>query len=194
MDNYITGNTIKLLREKENMTQKQLADKLGVSDKTISKWETAKGYPDISMLEPLALSLNISVIELLSGDCIINQNTVGNITRSKFYVCPICSNIIHCMGESVISCCGITLPALESEKCDKEHFINIEVVEDEHFITINHEMTKNHYISFIAYITANKFEMIKLYPEQNAETRFKLRKHGTLYVYCNKHGLMKKKI
>ena len=70
MNHYITGNTIRVLREKKQITQKELAQILGVCDKTISKWETAKGYPDISLLEPLAAALDISVAELLSGDSV----------------------------------------------------------------------------------------------------------------------------
>ena len=56
MNQYVTGAAIKELREKNRMTQLQLAEKLGVSDKAVSKWETAKGYPDITLLEPIASS------------------------------------------------------------------------------------------------------------------------------------------
>ena len=52
MNQYVTRTIIKELRERNKMTQLQLADKLGVTDKTISKWETGKGYPDITLLEP----------------------------------------------------------------------------------------------------------------------------------------------
>lgn len=107
MNHYITGNTIRVLREKKQITQKELAQILGVSDKTISKWETAKGYPDISLLEPLAAALDISVAELLSGDYVTNQNKMGNMLRSVFYICPVCGNVIHAMGKCVVSCCGI---------------------------------------------------------------------------------------
>ena len=67
MNSYVTGNTIKQLREKRNMTQAELAERIGVSSKTVSKWETAKGLPDISLLQPLAQALRISVIELMNG-------------------------------------------------------------------------------------------------------------------------------
>ena len=68
MNQYVTGAVIKELREKNKMTQLQLADRLGVSDKTVSKWETAKGYPDIALLEPIAGAFRISVMELISAD------------------------------------------------------------------------------------------------------------------------------
>ena len=194
MDTYITGAVIKRLREEKGLTQGDLAEKIGVSSKAISKWETAKGLPDIFLIEPLSAALGVSVMELMSGDTVINKNISSNILRSKFYVCPVCGNVIRAMGDAVISCCGITLPPLEAEECDESHTVTIEKVEDEHFITVNHDMTKSHFISFIAYLTSDRVQFVKLYPEGNAETRFQLRGRGYLYIYCNKHGLMKKKI
>lgn len=194
MDNYITGATIKRLREKKSITQTQLAEMLGVSSKAVSKWETAKGLPDIALIEPLARALSVSVMELMSGDTVINKNISSNMLRSKFYVCPICNNIISAVGESVISCCGITLPPLEAEEIDENHQLVIEKTEDEHFITVNHSMTKEHYISFIAYLTSDRVQIVRLYPEGNAETRLNLYGRGYLYIHCNKHGLMKRKI
>ena len=194
MDNYITGATIKKLREAKGITQAQLADKIGVSSKAVSKWETAKGLPDITLMEPLCSALGVSVMELMSGDTITNKNTSSNILRSKFYVCPVCGNIIRTTGDALISCCGITLPALEAEETDEAHETRIDKVEDEYFVTVDHEMEKTHFISFIAHLTSDKVQFVKLYPEGNAETRFQLRGRGYLYIYCNKHGLMKKKI
>lgn len=194
MNTYVTSTTIKQLREKRNLTQAELAERIGVSSKTISKWETAKGLPDISLLQPLAQALNISVIELMSGEQIINQNTSANMLRSKFYVCPVCGNVLHSTGNSVISCCGITLPPLEAEESDDDHAVTIEKVEDERYITLSHPMTKQHYISFAAYVTSDRIQMVKFYPEGDAQTRFQPRGFGMLYWYCNHHGLFKKKI
>ena len=194
MNTYVTGNTVKHLREKQNMTQAELAEKIGVSSKTISKWETAKGLPDISLLQPLAQALGISVIELMNGEHIINKNVSANMLRSKFYVCPICGNAIHALGDALVSCCGITLPALDAEDTDDNHMITIENVEDEHFITVHHPMTKTHYISFVAFVASDRIQMVKLYPEGNAQTRLQLRGMGYLYYCCNQHGLFKKKV
>ena len=194
MDTYITGQTIKNLHEKRGFTQAELADKLGVTDKAISKWETAKGLPDITLIEPLAKALSVSVMELMTGNAVVNKNISSNILRSKFYVCPSCGNIIRTTGNAVISCCGITLPPLEAEDTDDGHSITIEKVEDEKFITVNHDMTKEHFISFVAYLTLDRVQFVKFYPEGNAETRLNFRGSGYLYIYCNKHGLMKKKI
>ena len=194
MDNYITGAVIKRLREEKGITQTQLADMIGVSCKAVSKWETAKGLPDITLIEPLSKALGVSVMELMSGDAVINKNISSNMLRSKFYVCPVCGNVIRTTGEALVSCCGITLPPLEAEDTDDEHSITIERVEDEYFVTVAHDMTKAHYISFIAHITTDRIQFQKFYPEGNAETRLSLRGRGYLYIYCNRHGLMKKKI
>lgn len=194
LNTYVTGATIKELREACRLTQAELAERIGVSAKAVSKWETAKGLPDISLLQPLAKALGVSVIELMNGNPVTNKNISANLMRSKFYICPICGNVIHCMGDTVISCCGVTLPALDAEETDEAHGLSIENVEDEHFITVRHPMTKEHYISFIAYVTPDRFQSVKLYPEGNAQTRFRLQRMGYLYFYCNQHGLFRKKL
>ena len=194
MNTYVTGSTIRQLRESKNMTQSQLAHILSVSAKTISKWETAKGLPDISLLEPLAAALGVSVLELMQGEPVINRNRAANLLRSKLYVCPVCGNVLHATGQAVVSCCGVALPAqdiAEAENADEHHQLTVERVEDELFVTIHHPMTKEHSISFIAYLTGDKFQLVKLYPEGNANCRFPLRGKGVLYFYCNRHGLMK---
>ena len=231
MNNYVTGGVIKALREKKNMTQEELAQKIFVTSKAVSKWETGKGFPDIGLLESLGKALDVSVIELLSGQSITNRNKACNMSRGKFYVCPVCENIIHTTGEAVISCCGITLPALEAEEVkaistgsstqdtssthssdnavveaateapmdletaiDATHIPNIQIVEDEYFVTLNHPMTKDHYISFIAAISDQGIQMIKLYPEGPAQARFKISGVRKLYYYCKHHGLFTIKV
>ena len=194
MNTYVTGTTIKQLRESRGLTQAELAETIGVSSKTVSKWETAKGLPDISLLQPLAQALGISVIELMNGEHIINQNISANLLRGKFYVCPICSNSIHSTGNALVSCCGIILPAMEAEETDEDHAITIEQVEDEHFITVHHAMTKQHFISFLSFVTSDRIQTVKFYPEGNAETRLQLRGRGCLYYYCNRHGLFRRKL
>ena len=194
MNTYVTGNTVRHLREKRNMTQAELAEKIGVSSKTISKWETAKGLPDISLLQPLAQALGISVIELMNGEQITNRNVSANLLRSKFHVCPICGNLIHSTGSAVVSCCGVTLPELEAEEGDEAHEIILERVEDECFVSISHPMTKDHFISFVAYVTCDGCWLVKLYPEGEAQTRLQLRGMGQLYWYCNRHGLFRKRV
>ena len=182
MNTTVTGITIKNLREKKGLSQTELADMLGVSSKTVSKWETARGLPDISLIEPLANALSVSVMELMTGDTVINKNISSNILCSKFYVCPVCGNIVRTVGDAVISCCGITLPPLEAEAPDEEHRVSMEKVEDEYFITVDHDMTKEHSISFVAYLTSDRVQFVKLYPEGNAQTRLNIHGGGLLYV------------
>ena len=194
MNTYVTGSTIRQLREKQKLTQAELGEKIGVSSKTISKWETARGLPDTGLLQPLAEVLGISVIELMNGEHVINKNISANMLRCQFYVCPVCGNVVHSTGNALISCCGITLPALDAEETDDDHAITIENVEDAHFLTIHHPMTKEHFISFVAFVTSDRVQQVKFYPEGNAQTRLQLRGRGYVYYACNRHGLFRKKI
>ena len=189
MNQYITGTAIKTLREQQSLTQLQLAEILGVSDKTVSKWETGKGYPDITLLEPIAEAFRISVPELISGNPVRNANVSANMMRSKFYVCPVCGNVIHTMGETVIHCHGVQLLPAESEQTDENHMIFIERVEDEYYVRINHEMTKSHYVSFAAAASSDRMQIVKLYPEGNAEVRFERNGVRKIFFYCNRDGL-----
>ncbi len=189
MNQYITGSVIKDLRESKNLTQSSLAEKLGVSDKTVSKWETGRGYPDISLLEPISDVFGVSVAELLSGNTISNVNVSANMLRSKFYVCPVCGNIIHSMGEAVIYCHGVALSPQQAEESNEEHKIFIGRVEDDYFVRIEHDMTKSHYISFVAALYADRTHMVKLYPEGEAEARFEIRGAKKILFYCNRDGL-----
>lgn len=168
MDHYVTGAAIKALREKKKLTQAQLAETLGVSDKAVSKWETGRGLPDITLLEPLANALSVSVPELLSGQPLCNRNRCANMLRSSFYVCPVCGNVLLATGEAMLSCCGVSLPPLEAEigEC------SVETIEEELFVTVPHPMTREHHISFLAYVTLDRAEIVKLYPEGAPEARF----------------------
>ena len=194
MNSYVTGAAIRRLREARGLTQAQLAERIEVSGKTVSKWETGRGLPDISLLSPLASALGVSLLELMQGDAVVNQNKSANLLRSRFYVCPICGNVIYGIGAAVVSCCGVPLPALEAEETDPCHALHIEPVEDEHFVTVDHPMTKSHYISFLAYVTSDRVQMVKLYPEGAAACRLRLQGSGHLYLCCNRHGLMRQKV
>lgn len=189
MDQYVTGEAIKTLREKAGYTQAQLAEKICVSDKTVSKWETGKGYPDISLLEPLSEALKVSVAELLSGNLITNNNVSANMLRSKFYVCPVCGNVIHGIGEASVHCHGVALVPEQAQECDEKHKINVERIEDEYYVSVDHEMTKQHYISFIAAVADDGIQIRKIYPESSAEARFRIEGVRKFFCYCNRDGL-----
>ena len=194
MDQYVTGAIIKRLREEKGLTQSELAERLCVSGKTVSKWETGKGYPDITLIEPIAKALGISVQELLSGSSVTNRNQSFNMYRVKFYVCPVCGNVLVSTGEAVVSCCGLMLNPLEAEEPDAEHALTAEKVEDEYYVHLVHPMTKSHAISFIAAVSDIGVELTKLYPEGEAEARFKVSRTRFLYWYCNHHGLFRVRI
>lgn len=189
MNQYVTGAIIRDLREKRGLTQAELAERLKVSDKTISKWETGKGYPDISLLEPIARVFGVSITELISGKAISNMNVSANMLRSQFYVCPVCGNVIHSVGEMTVSCHGMQLQPETAEEQDEKHSASISQIEDELYVQIDHEMTKNHYISFIAAVSHDGIQIVKLYSEGAASARLKMRGVKKIYYYCNKDGL-----
>lgn len=189
---YVTGNTIKKLREKRGLTQKELAESINVSDKAVSKWETNRGLPDISIIEDLSKALGVSVTELLTGDLKTNENVSGNMKKVQFYICPVCGNILTAIGEGNFSCCGVTLLKQEAEAVDEHHLVTVETIDNEYSITMQHPMSKEHYVSFIAYVTSGTVEIVKLYPEQEVFVRFRKKGHGILYAYCNRHGLYRK--
>lgn len=166
MSSYLTSDTIRGLREGRGLTQRQLAERLGVTDKAVSKWESGRGLSDISLAEDLSRELGVSVAELLTGDVRENANRAGNMLRLKFYVCPICGNVVHAMGEGSFSCCGTALLPQDAEDAaeDSERAFKIERIEDDWFVTLDHPMTKDHFISFVAYVTMDGICMKKLYP------------------------------
>ena len=189
--NYVSGNMIKELREKKHLTQKVLAELLQVSDKTISKWETERGLPDISLIGGLSSALGVSVAELLAGEYSINNNRHANMKNVKFYVCPVCGNIVQSVGAGDYNCCGVKLIAAEPEEQNGEHLLQCEMIDSELYLHMDHPMEKEHYISFAAYVTSDSVNLIKLYPEQNVQCRFAKRGHGFIYAFCNRHGLFR---
>lgn len=189
MDQYITGGMIRALREQNHLTQAALAEKLNVSDKAVSKWETGRGCPDITLLEPIAKVFRVSVAELLSGSTINNRNVSANMLRSMFYVCPVCGNVIHSMGQAAVSCHGVQLTPWEPEQTDDAHDLVIEQVEDEYYVRLDHPMTKEHYISFLAAASTDRLQLVKLYPEGDAQARFKMNGVKRIFCYCNRDGL-----
>lgn len=186
---FLAAHAIKQLREERGLTQRALAESLGVTDKAVIKWESGRGLPDISLVEPLAQRLGISVAELLAGDIRANANRAGNMLKGVFYVCPICGNVVHALGEGSFSCCGSTMFPQEAEEPDADHAFSIERIEDDWYVTLDHPMTKDHYISFVAYATMDGVCFKKLYPEQSVQPRFHITGRGRIYLYCNQHGL-----
>ncbi|MCT4619107.1 MAG: helix-turn-helix domain-containing protein [Marinisporobacter sp.] len=189
MDCNKIGKLILSLRKEKNMTQKEIADAMNISDKTISKWERGLGCPDVSLLNDLSHILGVNIEKILLGDLSPNDADGGNMKRIKFYVCPSCGNLVNNTGQAEISCCGRKLEPLIAKPEDDTHNIRIDEIEEDYYITIPHEMSKSHYISFVAYVKYDRVLIVKLYPEQDAAVRFPKMYGGKLYFYCSQHGL-----
>ncbi|UOE93900.1 helix-turn-helix domain-containing protein [Alkalihalobacillus sp. LMS39] len=194
MDCSKIGKLLFQLRQEKNMTQKEIADAIGISDKTISKWERGLGCPDVSLLGELSALLGVNIENILQGQLALNDKNQGNLKRILFYVCPSCGNTMTSSTQADIACCGRKLTSLTAKKEDPIHKIHVEEIEQDYFISIQHEMSKSHFLAFAAYVTCDKMLFIPFYPEQNAEFRVPKFSSGRLYVYCNQHGLWMKEI
>ena len=189
MDNEKIGKLIYGLRKERNMTQLQLSEILHISDKTVSKWERGQGCPDISLLVDLSCVLGVDMEKLLSGRLEANEERGGNMKKLNFYVCPECGNVITAMTEAGISCCGKKLQPLEAVKAPDEERLLVENIENDYYISSDHPMLKEHYISFVALLTGDTLTLKKQYPEWDLQVRIPGRTHGKLIWYCTEHGL-----
>lgn len=189
MDCNKVGKLILSLRKENRMTQKQLADAMNISDKAISKWERGLGCPDVSLLRELSEILDVNIEKILLGNLEPNDADGGNMKKVKFYVCSNCGNTLTATGDAEVSCCGRKLVPLVPNLADEIHKLTVEEVENDFYVTFTHEMSKTHYISFIAYVTCDRALLIKLYPEQNGEVRFPKMYGRKIYYCCNQHGL-----
>lgn len=185
------GQLIATVRKELGWTQKVLADYLHVSDRTISKWERNQGLPEITMLPLLAQTLGISVDHLLTGDLQMNRFVGGNMKNIKFYVCQRCQNVITAAEEVEIHCCGQKLSRLEAQKATADNALTVTEMDGQWSISSNHPMTKEHYISFIAFATGEQVQIIKQYPEWALQTHLAKRKYGQLFWYDTQYGLFK---
>jgi len=189
MDCSKVGKLIFGLRKEKGMTQKQLADAMNISDKTISKWERGLGCPDVSLLRELSEVLNADIEKILLGDLEPNNADGGNMKKIKFYTCPNCGNTLTSTGESDVSCCGRKLVPLIPKPAEGTHKLTVEEIEEDFYITFAHEMSKTHYINFVACVAYDRVLFVKLYPEQGSEVRFPKMYRGKIYLCCNQHGL-----
>nr|WP_320024330.1 helix-turn-helix domain-containing protein [uncultured Acetobacterium sp.] len=197
MDCIKVGTLLRALRKEKELTQKQVADQMHISDKTISKWERGLGCPDVSLLGELSELFKVNIEKILLGDLESNDMETGNLKKMKFYVCPNCGNVISTTGDAELSCCGRKLTALVAKPADEKHAATVEDADGEYYITFDHDMIKTHFLSFVAYVTSDRSLFIKLYPEQNASVHLPkivggnlMKKSSSrLYYYCSQHGL-----
>ena len=184
MDCQKVGSLIRRLRLEGELTQLQLGELLGVSDKAVSKWERGLGCPDLSLISKLARIFHVDTESLLAGE--LNQNLLLGVNMKKliFYVCPECGNIVTAMATTSATCCGRKLQEMEAIKASPEENLQVDLIENEFFISSTHEMTKQHYISFVALVTGDTLMVKKLYPEWNLQARIPQFGHGKLVWYC----------
>ena len=192
MDCTKVGRLILQLRKEKGLTQKQVADRLHITNKTISKWECGLGCPDASLWEKLAEVLGADILKLLQGELNPNRPDAGRMDRLQFYVCPSCGNILTSTGAASIACCGRQLPPLRPAADAPGHIPVVEEVEDEYYASMEHEMRREHFLLFAACVNDDRVWLNRLYPEQSAAFRFpNMHSGASLYLYCTRHGLIK---
>ena len=191
MDQVKIGNLLRELRRQKNMTQQQLAEQLGLSGKTISKWECGQGCPDLSVLPQLAAVLGVPLEDLLAGKLPENPQNGGNMKHLNFYVCPQCGNLMTASGTPSLSCCGRVLEPLQHQKADEEHTLTVEEIDGEWFVSSNHPMEKTHSLMFAALVTSERVTLVRQWPEWDFQVRLPKRGRGFLFWYCTRHGLFR---
>ena len=189
MDCVKIGKLIAKLRKEKNLTQRNIADALGIQNKTVSKWECGLGCPDISLWPELSTILGVDMKQMMEGEITSNKPDSGNIDKVRFYVCPSCDNILVSTGSASIFCCGRKLERVLPTVATIAPKITVEEIDTDYFVTFDHPMTKDHYLSFAAYVKSDRVFLNRLYPEQSPTCRFPITTGGKLFVYCIKHGL-----
>ena len=189
MDCVKIGKLIASMRKEMGLTQKNIADALGIQNKTVSKWECGLGCPDLSLWPELSAILGVDMKQMMEGEITRNRPDSGNIDKVRFYVCPTCGNILVSTGSASIFCCGRKLERITPKDTSNAPKITVEEMDTDYFVTFDHPMTKEHYLSFAAYVKSDRVFLTRLYPEQSPTCRFPIVSGGKLYVYCIKHGL-----
>ena len=189
IDNEKFGAFLVRLRKEKGMTQKELAEKLYVSDKAVSKWERGMGCPDLSLLPELSDIFHVDLDQLLAGELDSREALGGNMKKTAFYICPDCGNVITAMADAAVSCCGKRLEAAQPQKAEGEDRLTVEAVENDLFLTSDHPMSKDHYITFTALLTGDSLVLRKQYPEWGLQVRLPAIGHGRLLWHCSRHGL-----
>lgn len=190
MDCVKIGKLIAKLRKEKNLTQKNIADALGIQNKTVSKWECGLGCPDLSLWPELSAILGVDMKPMMEGEITPNKPDNGNIDRVRFYVCPSCGNILVSTGSASIFCCGRKLERIMPMDPLTAPQITVAEMDMDYYVTFDHPMTKEHYISFVACVKSDRVFLNRLYPEQSPSCRFPIITGGKLYVYCINHGLV----
>jgi len=190
MDHEKTGALIRTLRLERRLTQARLAERLGISNKTVSKWERGLGAPDLSLLPELSRLLGVDLERLLVGDLEQNETWRGSMKDLRFYICPQCGNLLTAAADAAVSCCGKRLAPAQPQEAGPEDRLAVDRVENDFFITSTHPMEKDHYIAFTALLAGGDTLFLRRhYPEWDLQSRVPALGHGKLFWYCIRHGL-----
>lgn len=189
MDCAKIGTLIARLRREKGLTQQAIAQALGVSNKTVSKWECGLGCPDLEFWPQLSAILGVDMARMMEGEIAPSRPDSGNMDRVKLYACTACGNVLAGTGPASIFCCGRKLEPLTPRDEAHRPPIGIEESDGDLYITAGHPMTKDHHLAFAAYVHNERMTLIRLYPEQNPSFRLPLCRGGRLYLYCTQHGL-----
>lgn len=189
MDNIKVGRLIAQLRREKDLTQQNIADALSISNKTVSKWECGLGLPDVSLWSDLSTIFGVDMAQMMEGEITPNRPDMGNLNRIKFYVCPTCNNVLTSTGSASIHCCGKKLEQAVPQENEQTPAITVEQIDVDYYITFDHEMTREHYILFSAYVKNDKIYLTRLYPEQSPAVRIPSTPGGKFYLYCVRDGL-----
>ena len=187
MDYQKIGLMIRKLRTDKHLTQAELAEMLHVSNKTVSKWECGSGCPEVSMFPALSKVLNVDFTALFSGETVEKPTDSGNLRKLQFYICPNCGNLITSTSNAAVSCCGKVLLPQKLQRAGEE--IKVQLIDREYQISSDHEMSREHYITFLALRSSEQILLRKLYPEWNLELYMPYIPGAMLIWHCKQHGL-----
>lgn len=190
MDQTSIGELIRKLRTDMGLTQKQLAEQLHVSDKAVSKWECGNGCPDLSLLTALSFFFGTDIQVLLNGRIDKNETEKGDMKKLRFYVCRGCGNIITSTSDVAVTCCGSRLSALKPRAAEDSEKLTLKDIGGEWYVTSDHEMSKENFISFAAYLNDSTAMIFRQYPEWAMQVRMPLYRSGWLVWYSAKEGLL----
>ena len=190
MQEFSFGNRLCTLRKKAKLSQTELGNLLHVTNKAVSKWECGNGCPDVSLLAELSAVFGTDVQTLLSGSINKNESEKGNMKKLKFYVCRKCGNIITATSDATVTCCGNILSAEEPRKAEDNEKLKTEDIGGEWYVSSDHPMTKDHYISFAAFLNDSSVMMFRQYPEWGMQFTMPLYRSGRLVWYCTQCGLL----
>lgn len=157
MAHYVTGPAIKALRERKGLTQKQLAEQILVSDKAVSKWETGKGLGRTSLCwSPWPRPWGSRWRNCCPGST--GPTPIGPAICCAVSGMSVLSAAMWSMpwDKGVFTAVGVALPPAEAEEAEGEHAITVEQVEDDYYVTLDHPMSKGHFLSFVAYLTTDR--------------------------------------